>query len=83
MVVITLLRLGNILDAGFQQIFVLYSLPVYSVSDILDTWIYRSGILDFQISLASAVGLFKGVIGLALIVTANRLARRATGSGLY
>jgi putative aldouronate transport system permease protein len=56
---------------------------VYSVSDILDTWIYRSGVLDFQISLASAVGLFKGVIGLALIVTANRLARRATGSGLY
>ena len=82
-VVITLLRLGNILDAGFQQIFVLYSLPVYSVSDILDTWIYRSGVLDFQISLASAVGLFKGVIGLVMIVTANRLARRATGSGLY
>jgi putative aldouronate transport system permease protein len=82
-VVITLLRLGNILDAGFQQIFVLYSLPVYSVSDILDTWIYRSGVLDFQLSLASAVGLFKGVIGLALIVTANRLAKRAAGSGLY
>ncbi len=82
-VVITLLRLGNILDAGFQQIFVLYSLPVYSVSDILDTWIYRSGVLDFQLSLASAVGLFKGVIGLMLIVAANRLARRAAGSGLY
>ncbi|TFG86830.1 MAG: sugar ABC transporter permease [Gemmatimonadales bacterium] len=82
-VVITLLRLGNILDAGFHQIFVLYSLPVYSVSDILDTWIYRSGILDFQLSLASAVGLFKGVIGLVLIITANRLARRVAGSGLY
>ena len=82
-VVITLLRLGNILDAGFQQLFVLYSLPVYSVGDILDTWIYRSGVLDFQLSLASAVGLFKGVIGLALIVTANRLAQRAAGSGLY
>jgi len=82
-VVITLLRLGNILDAGFQQIFVLYSLPVYSVSDILDTWIYRQGVLEFQVSLASAVGLFKGAIGLVLIVTANRLARRAAGSGLY
>jgi putative aldouronate transport system permease protein len=82
-VVITLLRLGNILDAGFQQIFVLYSLPVYSVSDILDTWIYRQGVLEFQVSLASAVGLFKGVIGLVLIVTANRLAKRVAGSGLY
>ena len=82
-VVVTLLRLGNILDAGFQQIFVLYSLPVYSVSDIIDTWVYRQGILEFQFSLATAVGLFKGVIGLALVLSANRLAKRITGSGLY
>jgi len=50
-VVVTLLRLGNVLDAGFQQIFVLYSLPVYKVGDILDTWVYRQGILEFQFSL--------------------------------
>jgi len=82
-VLVTLLRLGSILDAGFAQIFVLYSLPVYSVSDVIDTWVYRSGIQNFQFSLATAVGLFKGVIGLLLIVTANRLARRLAGSGLY
>jgi putative aldouronate transport system permease protein len=82
-VLVTLLRLGSILDAGFGQIFVLYSLPVYSVSDIVDTWVYRQGILQFQFSLAAAVGLFKGVIGLLLIVTANRLARRFAGGGLY
>lgn len=75
-VLITLLRLGNILDAGFQQVFVLYSVPVYSVGDILDTWVYRSGVLDFQFSLATAVGLFKGVIGLCLIVTANKIAKQ-------
>ena len=74
-VVVTLLRLGNILDAGFQQIFVLYSLPVYSVGDIIDTWVYRQGILEFQFSLATAVGLFKGVIGLVLVLIANRLAK--------
>lgn len=82
-VVVTLLRLGNILDAGFQQVFVLYSLPVYSVSDIIDTWVYRQGILEFQFSLATAVGIFKGVIGLVLVLSANRLAKRFTGSGLY
>ncbi len=82
-VVVTLMRLGNILDAGFNQIFVLYSLPVYSVGDIIDTWVYRQGILEFQFSLATAVGLFKGVIGLVLIVVSNRLARRFTGSSLY
>ncbi len=75
-VLITLLRLGNILDAGFQQIFVLYSVPVYSVGDIIDTWVYRSGVLDFEFSLATAVGLFKGVIGLCLILAADRVAKR-------
>jgi putative aldouronate transport system permease protein len=82
-VVVTLLRLGNILDAGFQQIFVLYSLPVYSVGDIIDTWVYRQGILEFQFSLATAVGLFKGVIGLALVLVTNRLTKKIAGSGLY
>ena len=82
-VLVTLLRLGNILDAGFAQIFVLYSLPVYSVGDVLDTWVYRQGILNFQFGLAAAVGIFKGVIGLVLIVVANRAAKRFAGSGLY
>lgn len=81
--VVTLLRLGNILDAGFSQIFVLYSLPVYSVGDIIDTWVYRQGILQFQFSLATAVGLFKGVIGLVLIMMSNKIAKRVAGSGLY
>jgi putative aldouronate transport system permease protein len=82
-VLVTLLRLGNILDAGFGQIFILYSLPVYSVADIIDTWVYRQGIIEFQLSLAAAVGLFKGVIGLVLIVTANRITRRFAGTSLY
>jgi len=82
-VVVTLLRLGNILDAGFHQIFVLYSLPVYKVGDIIDTWVYRQGILEFQFSLATAVGLFKGVIGLVLVLVSNKLAKRIAGSGLY
>jgi putative aldouronate transport system permease protein len=82
-VLVTLLRLGNILEGGFNQLFVLYSLPVYSVGDIIDTWVYRQGILDFQFSLATAVGLFKGVIGLALIIVSDKIARRIAGRGLY
>ena len=82
-VLVTLLRLGNILDAGFNQIFVLYSVPVYSVGDIIDTWVYRQGILQFQFSLATAVGLFKGVIGLILILVANRVAKRIAQQSLF
>jgi len=72
-----------VLDAGFNQIFMLYSLPVYSVADIIDTWIYRQGILEFRFGLATAVGLFKGVFGLLLLVGSNRLIKRYTGNGLY
>ncbi len=82
-VLVTLMRLGNILEGGFNQLFVLYSLPVYSVGDIIDTWVYRQGILEFQFSLATAVGLFKGVIGLILIVTSNNITKRIANQGLY
>jgi putative aldouronate transport system permease protein len=82
-VLVTLLRLGNILDAGFNQIFVLYSVSVYSVGDIIDTWVYRQGILQFQFSLGAAVGLFKGAIGLALIVVANQVAKRLAQQSLF
>ena len=82
-VLVTLLRMGHILEAGFNQIFVLYSVPVYSVGDILDTWVYRQGVLQFQFSLATAVGFFKGVIGLVLIMISNRVAKRLAQQSLY
>ncbi|MBN2086043.1 MAG: sugar ABC transporter permease [Anaerolineales bacterium] len=81
--IVTLLRLGHILDAGFNEIFVLYSVPVYSVADIIDTWVYRAGILEFKYSLATAVGMFKGVIGLVLLVVSNQLAKRWARTSLY
>lgn len=80
---VVLLRLGHILDGGFNQIFVLYSVPVYSVGDIIDTWVYRQGILQFQFSLATAVGLFKGAIGLALLLIANQVAKRVAQQSLF
>ena len=82
-VIVVLLRLGTILDAGFNQIFMLYSTPVLSVGDIIDTWVYRQGLLEFQFGLATAVGLFKGVIGMVLILTSNRLVKRFGGNALF
>jgi putative aldouronate transport system permease protein len=82
-VMVALLRLGNILDAGFHQIFMTYSIPVYSTGDIIDTYVYRQGILDFQFSFATAVGLFKGVIGLVLVLAFNRLAKSRGAGGLF
>ncbi|MDR2793557.1 MAG: ABC transporter permease subunit [Treponema sp.] len=82
-VMVVLLRLGTILDAGFNQIFMIYSIPVYSVADIIDTWVYRQGLLEFQFGLATAVGIFKGVIGLFTIWVSNYMVKKAADSSLF
>lgn len=74
------LRLGHVLDAGFEQIYIMYNVHVYPVADIIDTWVFRVGLVDMNFSLATAVGLFKTLIGIVLIVGANRLAKRWEGS---
>lgn len=70
------LSLGNILNAGFDQIFNLYNPTVYSTGDIIDTWVYRAGLLDMQYGLATAVGLLKSIVGLVLISVSYTLAYR-------
>ena len=73
-VLLGVLGLGNVLNAGFDQVFNLYSPLVYSTGDILDTWVYRMGLIDVQFSLATTAGLFKSVISFVLIVTSYTLA---------
>ncbi len=83
-VTVLLLKIGTILDAGFNQIYMLYSPQVYSVADIIDTWVYRQGLLNFEFGLATAVGLFKGVIGMCLVLLSNKLVSRfSEGSSLF
>jgi putative aldouronate transport system permease protein len=82
-VLVTLLSIGNIMSAGFGQVFVFYNPSVYIVGDIIDTWVYRQGIQGFQFSVATAVGLFKGFVGLVLILTTNWAAKRFTGTGIW
>ena len=82
-VLVTMLNIGNLLSAGFDQVFVFYNPAVYGVGDIIDTWVYRQGIQGFQYSVAAAVGLFKGVVGLILLVTANWAAKRWGDSGIW
>jgi putative aldouronate transport system permease protein len=66
-VLVACLSIGNVLNAGFDQIFNLYSPIVYSSGDILDTYVYRIGLIQGQYSLGTAVGLFKTVVALGLI----------------
>ncbi|GGD72690.1 ABC transporter permease [Paenibacillus nasutitermitis] len=75
-VLLLTLSLGNVLNAGFDQIFNLYSPQVYESGDIIDTYVYRMGLISAQFGPATAVGLFKSVISLILISTTYYLAYR-------
>ncbi|MCC7207546.1 MAG: sugar ABC transporter permease, partial [Anaerolineae bacterium] len=72
------LNLGNVLNAGFEQILALYNPVVYPTGDILDTWVYRTGLVAANYSLATAVGLLKSVVGLLLTGVAFWGIRRFT-----
>ena len=75
----TILSIGNVLNAGFDQIFNLYSPAVYETGDIIDTLVYRLGMINAQYSLSSAVGLLKSIASCILVVTGYKIADRYAG----
>lgn len=75
-VLLAVLSLGNVLNAGFDQVFNLYNPLVYSTGDIIDTWVYRTGLVNLQYGLATAMGLFKSIISFILIAVSYVLASR-------
>ncbi|MFK7692742.1 ABC transporter permease [Paenibacillus sp. HJGM_3] len=82
-VILLILRMGYMMEAGFEQIFVLLNATVISVADIIDTYVYQLGLEEGQFSLAAAVGLFKSLINFSLLLIANRLAKAMGERGLY
>jgi len=82
-IIMMIFNIGYIMNSGFDQIFNLYNPRVYEVSDILDTYVYRVGLIQMNYSFSTAVGVFKSVIGLALVLAANKLANRFGQTGFW
>ena len=82
-IILLILRLGSVLDNGFEQVFLMLNPYVMEVGNVLDTYVYYKGIEQSNFSFATAVGLFKSVIGLILVVGANRLAKKFGEEGIY
>ena len=82
-IVVGTLALGNILNAGFDQIFNLYNPLVYEKGDIIDTFVYRTAILNGEMGFGTAIGLFKSVISMALILVSYRLAYKWAGYRIF
>ena len=82
-ITVFILNLGFFMNAGFDQVFNLMNDSVLSVIDILDTYVYRIGLLNGQYAYATAASLFKGVIGLVLILGTHFLSKKLTGKGVW
>jgi len=82
-VLLFLLRLSTIFTIGFERIFLLMNPVVYTVGDVVSTYVYRLGLEQSQFSLTTAIGLTQSILGFALLLSANRLSSRLTGLGLY
>ena len=82
-VILFILRLGNVMETGFEHIFLMLNPFNMEVGNVLDTYVYFKGIQQGNIGFAAAVGMFKSLIGLVLVLGANKLAKRFGEEGLY
>jgi putative aldouronate transport system permease protein len=81
--VLFILRMGNILNVGFEKIILLYNEGIYEVADVISSYVYRRGILEASYSYATAVGLFNSLVNILFLVITNNLSKRYTETGLY
>ena len=82
-VTLLILKIGSILDMGFEHMFLLMNSMNREVAQIFDTYVYTAGIQNGQLSYSTAVGMFKGLVGLVLVVFANQMAKRVGEDGIY
>ncbi|QMV43984.1 ABC transporter permease [Cohnella cholangitidis] len=81
--ILFLLDLGNFMELGFDHVYNLLTPMTYSVGDIIDTYVYRTGIQEARYSFATAVGLFQAVIGFTLVLIFNKFSKKVSDGGLW
>ncbi len=81
--IMLLLRVGGIMEVGFEKVFLLYNPAVYSTADVISTYVYRAGITGSAYSYASAIGLFNSLVSLVLLMSTNFLSKRLSDTSLW
>lgn len=82
-ILMLIMKVGSLLNTGYEQIFLMQNAMNRSVSDVFDTYIYTKGIVNGQYSLATAAGLFKSIVSMVMVIGANKIAKLFGESGLY
>lgn len=82
-IIMLILRLGSLLSVGFEKIILLYTPSTYVTADVISSYVYRKGLVEFNYSYSTAVGLFNSVISLILIIGANTLSKKYSETSLF
>lgn len=82
-IIMLILRIGQLLTVNFEKVLLLYNSSIYDTADVISTYIYRQGILNRDYGYSTAVGLFNSVIGLVLILSANKISRKYSDTSLF
>ena len=81
--VLLILRLGHLMDVGYEKVLLMYNPSIYEPSDIISTFVYRTGIQSANYSFAAAVGLLNSLVAVVLIVVSNTVSNKLSGDGLW
>lgn len=82
-VIMLIMRLGNVLTVGYEKIILLYNPMTYSSADVISTYVYRKGLQEFNYSISTAVGLFNSVVNFAFLIIVNWITKKTTDIGLF
>lgn len=81
--ILFILKMGRILNVGFEKILLLYSPTTYQVADVISTYVYRVGLIDANYSYSTAIGLFNSLVNITFLLLTNKLAKKMNNSGLF
>jgi putative aldouronate transport system permease protein len=81
--ILLILRIGDLMNVGFEKVMLLYNAGIYDTADIISTYVYRQGILSAQFSFSSAIDLFNSIIGCILVILANKFSKKMTDNSLW
>jgi putative aldouronate transport system permease protein len=82
-VTLLIMRVGHVLDVGYEAIILMYNPQIYETADVISTYVYRRGLIDADYSFAAAVGLFQSLVGMLMVMGANALSRKLTETRLW
>ena len=82
-IIMLLLRLGGLMSVGYEKIILLYNPGIYDTADVISTYVYRKGLLNYEWSFSTAIGVFNSVINFAIVLIFNKISRRVTEVSLW